>query len=101
MKRPTIKEALEWTTSTAICVAGILVWNVVGQRHAEVEKRGDPVSRLSGVTLDISQFSNVMGSGSATLVEFSDFECPFCGSYARNVLPSLVRAITYLTHVQR
>ena len=41
----------------------------------------------------IPQHGNTLGSPKApvTLVEYADLQCPYCGEYARNVLPTLIR----------
>ena len=33
----------------------------------------------------------MIGNGDIVIVEFSDFECPFCGQYARETLPTVKR----------
>lgn len=58
---------------------------------------------LSGLPQDSKQVAKVFGGipqrgvevgeprASATLVEFADPQCPFCGQYSRDVLPTVVR----------
>lgn len=62
--------------------------------HAAV--RPTLLSRTTTIAIPSEPLSlaglNVMGSDNApvALVVFSDFECPVCGTFAREVLPSLV-----------
>ena len=39
--------------------------------------------------------AQVQGSESAkvVIIEFADFQCPFCGEYARTVYPQLIRQL--------
>jgi protein-disulfide isomerase len=71
-----------------LVVAGVLVWGVVHSRRATSPPGpvvpAEPVS-IEGIP--------ILGQASAkvVLVEFSDFECPYCRQFASQVLPDLKR----------
>ena len=76
-----------------VVVAGVVLWAMVTDRRPEA------VPGPAGVEeLDVARIvgpprrASVRGKSTARLaiIEFSDFECPFCGRYARDVYPRLV-----------
>ena len=75
-----------------IVAAGVLVWVVVSRQPAS---QGAPVSveRLDAdIVVGYPPAAAVRGHTDArvALMEFSDFECPFCGQYALEVYPRLM-----------
>ena len=48
-----------------------------------------PVEAVIGTTTRLPEAARRLGSGSIALIEFSDFQCPFCGVYARDTFPRL------------
>ncbi|OGZ45834.1 MAG: hypothetical protein A2756_02920 [Candidatus Ryanbacteria bacterium RIFCSPHIGHO2_01_FULL_48_27] len=52
----------------------------------------DAAKEESGIAVSVSEDDDaVLGSPSApiTIIEFSDFQCPFCGVFARDIKPKL------------
>jgi protein-disulfide isomerase len=49
------------------------------------------VESVSGIRIEAAQATNRTGKGPVAIVEFSDFECPFCAQHARDVYPSIRR----------
>jgi protein-disulfide isomerase len=71
------------------CAAGLVIWRQSGfDKPAGSRPR---VESASG-TLPAELTTLTRGSGPIALVEFADFECPFCGRHARSVGPMIRKA---------
>ena len=85
-----IRATLDIVASVAMTVAALgIVWAVIGTRRAppiqeggEVQIPAEPVSFDPRTRLGQAEAPVVM-------LVFSDFECPYCGTFALNVLPSV------------
>ena len=76
----------------AVAATGVVVVSFVGARSTDAQpKTAAAPARtfLSG----IRQRGLVLGSSRApvTLVEFADLQCPYCGQFARDAFPAIVR----------
>jgi len=76
-------------TIAMIIAAGVLIWKIVlvpsdNRKRESLAVPKSPVS-IAG--------SPVVGDPRtrAVMVEFSDFECPFCGQFARETMPAIQR----------
>jgi len=72
-----------------VLLAGTLIGASQLDAREETPATGPAASLLSGVP----QQGAALGSPAApvTLVEYADIQCPYCGEWARNVFPQLVR----------
>lgn len=85
----------EWGTGVVIVVAGVVLagWNVrVGQRLSALEQRPGPVAAGQSDSATTSVNGIVLGNPKApiTIVEFTDYQCPFCRRFAEETLPLLI-----------
>ena len=75
------------TVLTMLAATAVLAWvgmQWIQRNGQQVKTPGAPVS-LKGIPLKGST------DASLALIVFSDFECPFCGTFARESMPGLVR----------
>lgn len=83
---------LDRVASVAIIVAAItLVWVLLEVRRSERPPGLAGVEEVDEV-VDPPPPASVKGAADArvAIIEFSDFECPFCGRHARDTYPRLV-----------
>jgi protein-disulfide isomerase len=80
--------------AVAVLVAGAFVAVSAVQGDSSTTPRPtSPTSAENSLFAGIQQHGIVLGSPNApvTLVEFADLQCPYCGEFARNALPQIVR----------
>ena len=75
----------------AIVLVGVLlVWTQLIRPDPTM---GEPVEALEDVTMSMSLLTKRMGSADRILLEFSDFQCPYCAEYALDELPRIKREL--------
>lgn len=91
------KSALDLLSTVAVtAAAGFLIWSLTGGRASPggaPASPGSTVQRITGTRIDATTITNVLGEGRVAIVEFSDFECPFCARYAQDVFPVIRRTL--------
>jgi protein-disulfide isomerase len=86
-----MKNALDvLSTIAVILAAGMLMWTLLIRPRAAPGSR-QQVEQVQGLQIDGGKIIHVSGKGPIAIVEFSDFQCPFCGTYARETLPAIKR----------
>jgi protein-disulfide isomerase len=88
------KSALEVTSTMVLTVAsGALAWNLLKSPETPPPPTAPrpKVESVSGIRVEAAQATNRTGKGAVAIVEFSDYECPFCAQHVRDVYPSIRR----------
>jgi protein-disulfide isomerase len=85
--KPTLDIA---STLLVIVAASILIWQMTVGRRTAAPKL--PVVDVHD-SVAPAFITNVQGRGRVVILEFSDFECPFCSGYARTTYPAVKRSL--------
>ena len=87
-----MKNALDTISSVALIgAAAALIWVLFFKDSARRPAQEPLVASVSGLHVDATHLTHVSGRGSIAIVEFSDFQCPFCAKHAEETLPILKR----------
>jgi len=83
------KSILETLSTVLVIVAASgLIWTMFNRKPAAAAAPPPPTSDVKA-TIDATHLTHVAGSGSIAIVEFSDFQCPFCARHATETLPGV------------
>jgi protein-disulfide isomerase len=79
-------------TGLVIIAATVFLGTYVNSRW--ISPRGTasplkPVEDVKGLTVPAGMARHASGAGSVALLEFTDFQCPYCGRHARDTAPAL------------
>jgi protein-disulfide isomerase len=88
---PRLKGSFDVLSTVLVCVAAAFVlWAQVEARWLKTSssQQVQDIEEL-GLTLDATALRHVRGDSSVVFIEFTDYECPFCGQHARDVGPVL------------
>ena len=88
------KTALE-TLSTVLVIAAAsgLIWALFFKSPQSSSAAQEASLRDASGTIAATHLSNSIGAGRLAIVEFSDFQCPFCAQHAEKVLPAIKKDI--------
>jgi protein-disulfide isomerase len=83
--------ALDLLSAIAVPVAAaFLIWSLATGRRAPKSTTGPVVAvvqEVSGLRIEAEKITNVLGHGPVAIVEFTDFQCPYCAAYAQQTYP--------------
>lgn len=86
-----IRSGLEIAGNGAVVmIAVLLLWTQIIRPDRPV---GGPVEALEDVTMSASMLTKQLGTAERILLEFSDFQCPYCAEYALEELPRIKREL--------
>jgi protein-disulfide isomerase len=93
----TMKKALEIFSTILVSIAALLfLWTQVEDRWLRAEpsraRRAEPSplpQDIEGLRIEASRIRYSKGTGDIALVEFTDYECPYCGRHARETSPKI------------
>ena len=72
--------------------AGALLWTIYEVRTAPPDPPIAPrIQDVAGLRIDASRATKRVGTSPVVLVEFTDFQCPFCARHANDTYPSIRR----------
>src|SRR5262245_42100294 len=97
VRRSHIQSALDTTTSLATLIAAgaVSYFGGVSPREVSTARTGTVAASVQAVRVEgretrLGTVARTSRSAKIAIVEFSDFECPFCGRYARDSYPQIV-----------
>jgi protein-disulfide isomerase len=86
-------------TALLAIAAGLFIWTQVESRVLRL--RSNPqLEDVKDLSIKASAIRHVKGSGSIALVEFTDYECPFCSEYARRTASAVDKQLVDSGRVQ-
>lgn len=93
------KKVLDYLSTILLsCASVALVWQIVVGRRAGTP---EPAFKdVSGLSLAAASMRHSRGSGDVVLVEFADFECPFCARHATTTAAILDEEFVKPGHLQ-
>lgn len=74
-------------TLTMIAAAGALIWSATRNSAQSPQRAAMPVPSEPQSLEGAPRMGNA--DARVVIIEFSDFECPYCGKFAREILPTL------------
>lgn len=83
----------------SIAVVGFLAWDRLSPRRNQLGPRPEPPLPTDPISLEGAVLRGD-SKALAVLLEYSEFECPYCGQYARDVLPEVDRLYVRQGRVQ-
>ena len=84
------KATLETLSTVLVIVAAAgLVWTLFFKQQPTAASAAPPPISDVNETIEAKHQTNVEGTGPIAIVEFTDFQCPFCAKHQRETVPTL------------
>lgn len=88
------KAVLETLSTVLVAVAAsALIWTVFFEEQSPSTGAASPAVEDIKDVISAAYLDNVSGSGPLAIIEFTDFQCPFCARHAREIMPAIKREI--------
>jgi protein-disulfide isomerase len=81
------------STVLVVLVAGVVLWKTLREPSNRQPPARPAVEDVRELTIDVDRLEHVRGQGDVVLVEFADYECPFCARHARDTAPAIKQLI--------
>jgi protein-disulfide isomerase len=75
-------------TILVVVAAAFVVWTQIEQRWLKPDQPA-VVQDVKELVIPPARIRHMRGTGALALVEFTDYECPFCGRHARETAPQI------------
>ena len=80
------------STILVTLAAALLIWTQVEGRWMGSARRPQ-VQDVKGLKIEASYIRHTRGTGTVAVVEFSDYECPFCAQHTRKTAPNIEKSL--------
>lgn len=84
------KTIIEVSSSLLMAAAAVLLMATMYETRGAGSPAEPASAPVSATRIEASRLGYVRGQGQSAIVEFSDFECPFCAKYAKETFPTVV-----------
>lgn len=74
-------------TGLVIVAACVLLWRMAPQ--SQVSPTVNRIEDVADLSLHAGEVRHVLGTGDVILIEFADFQCPYCATHATSTGPAL------------
>src|SRR5262245_22102200 len=77
-------------TVTMIAAGGLVVWRMYHSPSSAATSPQTPtVKELKNERIDSARITHTLGTGDVALVEFADYQCPYCARHAVQTFPDI------------